>query len=92
MSIGLVRNARDSDMIEICGSRGTEWPYVWGIIHGDGIGDAIEGELLTKPRDPFKHLVECVIVSQEEWQQICSDLVEANERIELLQQDLRQFA
>jgi hypothetical protein len=93
MSVGLVRNARDSDMIEICGSRGEEWPYVWGTIHCDGIGDALEGKLLNGNNGhpaSFKELIECVIVSKDEWERLCSDLESSKRRIDELERDLEQ--
>ena len=82
MSIGLVQNARDKDMIEICGSRDGKWQDLWGTIHCDGIGDAIEGELCTKLSDPFKELVECVIITEKEWEDLRTKLEDAETIIE----------
>lgn len=88
MTIGLVQNSRDSDMIELCGQNSSnEWIYVWGAIHCDGIGDAIEGEL-RGDRRTFKTLVECVIISKSDWDLFSDELKKAQQEIEQLEDEI----
>jgi hypothetical protein len=80
MTIGLVWNNRDSDMIELVGknSKG-EWAYVWGIFHTDMINDAVQGEL--QGDRTFRELVECVIISKADWDHLLSTLEQADQEL-----------
>jgi hypothetical protein len=85
MTIGLVQNARDHDMIEICGKNSSGWVYVWTTIHIDGIGDAVEGKL---EQGDWVRLVECVIVRKDEWDQLFSDLEQAKQDLEAAEDEI----
>ena len=92
MTVGLVRNQRDADVIEILGGRKryncTEWPYVWATVHTDCIGDAIEGELLNNGGERFEGIIECVIIKWSEWDQLTKHVEELERENEHLAQEI----
>jgi hypothetical protein len=87
MTIGLVQNARDKDVIDICGGNGTPdaWPYVWTAVHSDCISDAVEGELLDNDGCRFEEVVECVIVTWREWKRLTAKVDDLERKIEAIQ-------
>ena len=88
MPVGLIWNARDSDMIELVGkNRKGEWAYVWGIVHTDGIAEAAAGHLAGTDAT-YRELNECVIVLKDEWDQLLLDLENQNRALEALEDEI----
>ena len=89
MSIGIIVNSRDDTMIEIVGtaSRSSEWCYLWGTIHIDGLQEAAEGKLLAS-WPPKREVIEVRLVSAEEWDTLQEELSSAQEEIVYLREQL----
>jgi len=78
MTLGLVRNKRDPDMIELCDRWHPDdpWDILWGVIPVDGLDGVLEGELYEKGI-PADEPVDCVIAKREEWNRMESGIDKA---------------
>lgn len=83
MGIHLLRNAHDSEMIEIAEKQKKGACFVYGIVHVDGISDAICGDLGNKWPDVSD--VEIAIVSLAQWNEMADGAEVDDERIRELE-------